>query len=104
VRATIAPDERPHWGETWRSIRQALLAAGQQRALREGDWKYLKLAGNEFLFDVVKDPRERSNLKERYQDVFERLKGDWEAWSVTMLTERPRPAAYNNPSNFLADH
>jgi len=35
--------------------------AGQQRALREGDWKYLKIAGNEFRFDVVKDPRERGN-------------------------------------------
>jgi arylsulfatase A-like enzyme len=78
--------------------------AGQQRALREGDWKYLKIAGNEFLFDVVKDPRERGNLKERYQDAFERLKADWEAWSATMLPERARPAAYNNPGNFLADH
>ena len=78
--------------------------AAQQRALRDGDWKYLKIAGNEFLFDVVKDPRERGNLKERYKDVFERLKVDWEAWSATMLPERARPAAYNNPGNFLADH
>src|SRR5712671_1427762 len=41
--------------------------AGQQRALREGDWKYLRIAGNEFLFDVMKDPRERGNLKERHK-------------------------------------
>jgi arylsulfatase A-like enzyme len=78
--------------------------AAQQRALRDGDWKYLKIAGNEFLFDVVKDPRERGNLKERYKDVFGRLKADWEAWSATMLPERARPAAYDNPGNFLADH
>ncbi len=78
--------------------------AAQQRALRDGDWKYLKLAGNEFLFDVAKDPRERGNLKERHKDVFERLKADWESWSATMLPERVRPAAYNNPGNFLADH
>src|SRR3984893_10783988 len=39
--------------------------AGSQRALRDGDWKYLRIAGNEFLFDVVKDPRERANLKDR---------------------------------------
>ena len=78
--------------------------AGQQRALREGDWKYLKIAGNEFLFDVVKDPRERANLKDRYKDVFERLKNDWAIWNDTMLAERPRPAPYSNPGNFLADH
>jgi len=95
----ISGGARPHPRKLyWR------FKAGQQRALREGDWKYLKIAGNEFLFDVVKDPRERGNLKERYKDVFERLKADWEAWSATMLPERARPAAYNNPSNSLADH
>jgi arylsulfatase A-like enzyme len=78
--------------------------AGSQRAIRDGDWKYLRIAGNEFLFDVVKDPRERGNLKDRQKDVFERLKTDWETWNDTMLPERPRPAAYSNPGNFLADH
>jgi arylsulfatase A-like enzyme len=78
--------------------------AGEQRAARDGDWKYLRISGNEFLFDVVKDPRERANLKDRYKDVFERLKNDWTTWNDTMLPERPRPAAYSNPGNFLADH
>jgi arylsulfatase A-like enzyme len=78
--------------------------AGGQRAARDGDWKYLQIAGNEFLFDVVKDPRERANLKDRHKDVFDRLKNDWMAWNNTMLAERPRPAAYSNPGNFLADH
>ena len=78
--------------------------AGSQRAIRDGDWKYLRIAGNEFLFDVVKDPRERANLKDRQKDVFDRLKSDWEAWNATMLPERPRPATYGNPGNFLADH
>jgi hypothetical protein len=32
------------------------------------------------------------------------LKTDWETWNDTMLPERPRPAAYSNPGNFLADH
>jgi arylsulfatase A-like enzyme len=78
--------------------------AGSQRAIRDGDRKYLRIAGNEFLFDVVQDPRERANLKDRQKDVFDRLKSDWEAWNDTMLPERPRPAAYSNPGNFLADH
>jgi len=78
--------------------------AGSQRAIRDGDRKYLRIAGNEFLFDVVKDPRERANLKDREKDVFERLKSDWEAWNATMLPERSRPANYAHPGNFLADH
>lgn len=78
--------------------------AGSQRAIRDGDWKYLRIAGNEFLFDVVKDPRERANLKDRYKEVFDRLRSDWEAWNATMLPERPRPAAYAQPGNLLADH
>jgi arylsulfatase A-like enzyme len=77
---------------------------GSQRAVRDGDWKYLRIAGNEFLFDVVQDPRERANLKDRQKDVFDRLKGDWEAWNNTMLPERPRPAIYGNAGNFVADH
>ena len=78
--------------------------AGSQRAIRDADWKYLRIAGNEFLFDVVQDPRERANLKDRYKDVFDRLRGDWEAWNATMLEERPRPATYGQPGNLTADH
>jgi arylsulfatase A-like enzyme len=78
--------------------------AGSQRAIRDADWKYLRIAGNEFLFDVVQDPRERANLKDRRKDVFERLKSDWEAWNATMLEERPRPANYAQPGNLAADH
>jgi hypothetical protein len=72
--------------------------------MRDGEWKYLKIAGNEFLFDVVKDPRERAQLKDRHKDVFERLKREWAAWDATMLPERPRPAPYSNPGNVVADH
>jgi arylsulfatase A-like enzyme len=78
--------------------------AGSQRAIRDGDWKYLRIAGNEFLFDVIQDPRERANLKDRRKDVFDRLKSDWEAWNASMLEERPRPAAYGQPGNVTADH
>src|SRR5919198_210805 len=78
--------------------------SGGQRAVRDGDWKYLQIAGNEYLFDVAKDPRERANLKDRYKEVFDRLKQEWASWDETMLPERPRPAAYSNPGNALADH
>ena len=78
--------------------------AGGQRAVRDVDWKYLRIAGQEFLFDVVKDPRERANLRDRHKDVFDRLKNDWESWNKTMLPERPRPAVYSNQGRWLADH
>ena len=78
--------------------------AGAQRALRDGDWKYLRMAGNEFLFDVVRDPRERANLKERHRDVFQRLKSEWEAWNSAMLPERAAAATSRNAANVLADH
>jgi arylsulfatase A-like enzyme len=78
--------------------------AGGQRAVRDHDWKYLQIAGNEFLFDIVQDPRERANLKDRRKDIFDRLKSDWEAWNSMMLAERTRPVTYGNPGNFVADH
>ncbi|HEY6979825.1 sulfatase family protein [Reyranella sp.] len=78
--------------------------SGSQRAIRDGNWKYLRIAGNEFLFDLARDLRERANLKDRERNVFERLKRDWEAWNETMLPERPRPMRYGNPGNGMADH
>jgi arylsulfatase A-like enzyme len=59
--------------------------ANAQRAIRSGDWKYLKIGGNEFLFDVVKDQRERANLAKRHPDVFAKLKAQWEQWDKEML-------------------
>jgi arylsulfatase A-like enzyme len=78
--------------------------AGTQRAVRDGDWKYLRIAGNEFLFDVVKDQRERANYKDREKDVFARLKADWDAWNSTILPERSATATYTNAGELLADH
>ncbi len=36
--------------------------ANAQRAARDGAHKYLKILDNTFLFNVVEDPMERSNL------------------------------------------
>jgi arylsulfatase A-like enzyme len=74
--------------------------AGSQRAVRDGNWKYLRIAGNEFLFDVVQDLRERANLKDREKGVFDRLMADWEACNATMLPERARPSNYAHPGQF----
>jgi arylsulfatase A-like enzyme len=63
----------------WRYKAQA------QRAVRDGDWKYLKINDNEFLFDVAVDQRERANLRERQPEVFARLKRQWEEWNSGLL-------------------
>ena len=76
-----------------------------QRAAREGDMKYLRIAGNDFLFNVVDDPLERANLKQRQPAVYEKFVADYEAWNASMLPDRPDvntgPLGY---SDELADH
>ena len=64
--------------------------ANEQAALRDGNWKYLKLAGREYLFDLIQDQHERANLQDKHPDVFARLKADHAAWNSMML---PYPAA-----------
>ncbi|HZF17402.1 MAG TPA: sulfatase-like hydrolase/transferase [Steroidobacteraceae bacterium] len=63
--------------------------ANEQAALRDGDWKYLKLAGREHLFDLAADVRERANLKDRDPERFARMKADYGAWDKTMLAYPP---------------
>ncbi len=75
-----------------------------QRAVRDGDWKYLEIMGNSFLFDVVQDPLERANLKLRHPDVFARLKAEWEAWNATMLPFTSDTYSYSLSGEELADH
>jgi arylsulfatase A-like enzyme len=75
-----------------------------QRAARDGDFKYLKIRDNTFLFDVVADPRERANLKERRRDVFDRLVADWAAWNAGMLPEIPDSFGEVFTAAELADH
>jgi arylsulfatase A-like enzyme len=76
-----------------------------QRAIRDGDWKYLKILDNEFLFNVVDDPLERANFKVRRQDLFNELVAKWHAWNSTMLPEIDESStdASNNGANW-ADH
>ena len=55
-----------------------------QRARREGQWKYLKVDDNEYLFDVMTDARERANLGNRYPERLSSMRADWEAWQKGM--------------------
>jgi hypothetical protein len=78
--------------------------ANAQRAARDGDYKYLKILDNTFLFNVVEDPLERANLKERRKDVYDRIVAEWNEWNATMLPEVDESATDNFTGAQLADH
>jgi arylsulfatase A-like enzyme len=61
--------------------------SNHQRAMRDGDYKYLKILDNTYLFNVMDDPLERANLKERLPEVYQRLASDWQQWNRDMLPE-----------------
>jgi arylsulfatase A-like enzyme len=75
-----------------------------QQAARAGDWKYLKILDNIFLFDVAQDPMERANLKERQRDVCERVVAEWNEWNATMLPLDPQSFTLGFTGAELADH
>jgi arylsulfatase A-like enzyme len=78
--------------------------AHEQAACRRGDWKYLRIAGNEFLFDVANDPMERANLKARAPVRFEALREEWRRWNATMLPLDPASFTHGFNGRDLADH
>jgi arylsulfatase A-like enzyme len=82
----------------WRSKTNA------QRAARDGDYKYLKILENTFLFNVVEDPMERANLKVRRKDVYDRIVAEWHEWNATMLPEIDDSTTDNFTGDELADH
>ena len=75
-----------------------------QRAMRDGDYKYLKIRDNNYLFNVVADPRERANLWHRERGVVERLLTEWLKWNATMLPEIPDSFGETYTAAQLADH
>jgi arylsulfatase A-like enzyme len=78
--------------------------ANAQRAVRDGDYKYLKILDNTFLFNVVDDPMERANLKERHKDIYDRLLTKWLEWNATMLPEIDDSDTDSFSGDQLADH
>jgi arylsulfatase A-like enzyme len=75
-----------------------------QEAVREGDWKYLKIDDNTFLFNVVNDPLERANWKERDPQKYNELVAKYQTWNSTMLPLDPQSSTWGFPARDLADH
>lgn len=63
----------------WRSARE------RQGAVRSGGWKFLRDGEQEFLFDLVLDPGERKDLKDKRADLFRSLKARYAVWERDML-------------------
>ena len=68
----------------WRNAQR-----NQQKAVREGNWKYLMDDKGEYLFDLATDPGEKNDLKSAKPDVFEKLKAKYAAWEKTVLAPIP---------------
>ena len=98
IRAAVAGGALPERALFWRYRNHG------QEAARHGRWKYLRIAGNSFLFDVIADPLERANLKDRHPEVFAELVEAWQAWNGAMLPHDPQASSFGFSGEELADH
>lgn len=55
-----------------------------QRALRQGNWKYLRVDGNDYLFDIPADERERANQAKKQPERLAAMRQAWEDWNASM--------------------
>ena len=63
----------------------------EQRAWRDGRWKYLRVDGHDYLFDIEADERERANRGPHEGDRLDRMRRAWEDWQA-MLPALPADA------------
>ena len=72
----------------------------QQAALRDGDWKYLRIGKREQLFNLAADERERAERAVPDAERFKAMQAGWAAWNATML---PYPDDSNSFSQSTMD-
>ena len=56
----------------------------QQRAHRDGDWKYLRVDDHDYLFNITADERERANLASQQPERLAAMRSHWENWENSM--------------------
>ena len=54
----------------------------QQRAMRQGSWKYLRVDGHDYLFDLTQDARERANQARREPQRLQAMREAWLRWNA----------------------
>ncbi|MGH8733005.1 MAG: sulfatase family protein, partial [Burkholderiales bacterium] len=72
-----------------------------QKAMRSGSSKWLSIEGNEFLFDLARDPRERANLARRQPATHEELRkryADWEG-SLPPIPDEAKVSLIGGPAD-----
>jgi arylsulfatase A-like enzyme len=62
-----------------------------QGGMRSGQWKYVRIGNNEFLFDLSVDEREQADYSEREPQKLAELRALFKAWESEMLSYPPRP-------------
>lgn len=55
-----------------------------QRAMREGVWKYLRVDGHDYLFNIQADARERANRAAHEPQRLARMRQAWEDWNASV--------------------
>jgi arylsulfatase A-like enzyme len=61
----------------------------KQKAMRDGNWKYLATDQGEFLFDLAADPSEKNNLREQSPEIFQKLQVKYSEWEKAVLQPVP---------------
>ena len=80
-----APDRTVFW--EWNVESGAMLAA------MRGDFKYLDIGGNRFLYNLRADPGERRTVAQEYPEIFKQLERETSEWMATSVTGTPPPRA-----------
>ena len=64
----------------WRTFQRS-----KQKAIRDGNWKYLQDETGEYLFDLMADQGEKNDVKAKEDSIFNRLKKEYASWEKTVL-------------------
>jgi arylsulfatase A-like enzyme len=67
-----------------------------QKAMRSGDWKYLSVEGDEFLYNLARDERERANYGKREPGRLAEMRAKYLVWEES-LPKHP-DAVYSVPA------
>jgi arylsulfatase A-like enzyme len=70
-----------------------------QRAALRGRWKYYRLGGHEFLFDVAADSMERANRAQAQPATLKALADAWETWNEGMANDDSIPGFCDQARN-----
>ena len=68
----------------WRTFQRS-----KQKAIRDGNWKYLQDETGEYLFDLMADQGEKNDVKAKEDSIFNRLKKEYASWEKTVLQPIP---------------